>query len=51
MLRNMVKYMKSRMRLFVSGLDRASFKEGRASMLIGDMDISTMMVYFHQVEG
>ena len=34
----MVKDMWSRMSLFVVGLDRASSKEGRAAMLIGDMD-------------
>ena len=38
------------MSLFVAGLGRASRKEGRAAMLIGDIDISRLMVYVHQVE-
>uniref|UniRef100_M1DCP7 Gag-pol protein n=1 Tax=Solanum tuberosum TaxID=4113 RepID=M1DCP7_SOLTU len=38
------------MSLFVAGLSRLSSKEGRAAMLIGDMDISRLMVYVHQVE-
>ena len=41
----MVKDMRSRMSLFVVGLDRASSKECRATMLISDMVISWMMVY------
>ncbi|KAH0776452.1 hypothetical protein KY290_007863 [Solanum tuberosum] len=36
----MVADMRSRMSLFVAGLSRLSSKEGRAAMLIGDMDIS-----------
>ena len=38
------------MSLFVAGLFRLSSKEGRAAMLIGDMDISRLMVYGQQVE-
>ncbi|KAH0776360.1 hypothetical protein KY290_007771 [Solanum tuberosum] len=46
----MVADMRSRMSLFVAGLPRLSSKEGRAAMLIGDMDISRLMVYVQQVE-
>ena len=45
-----VKDMRSIMSLFVTGLAHASSKEGRAEMLVGDMDISRIMVYVHQVE-
>ena len=38
------------MSLFVAGLGRASRKEGRVTMLTGDMDISRLMVYVEQVE-
>ena len=38
------------MSLFVAGLGRASSKEGRFAMLIGDMDISSLMVYVQKVE-
>ena len=38
------------MSLFVVGLGRASSKEGRAALLIGDMDISSCMVYVQQFE-
>uniref|UniRef100_M1DEA1 Gag-pol polyprotein n=1 Tax=Solanum tuberosum TaxID=4113 RepID=M1DEA1_SOLTU len=46
----MVKDMRSRMSLFVAGLGRLSSKEVRAAMLIGDMDISRLMVYVQHVE-
>ncbi|KAH0706534.1 hypothetical protein KY285_012312 [Solanum tuberosum] len=46
----MVANMRSRMSLFVVGLSRLSSKDGRESMLIGDMDISRLMVYVQQVE-
>ena len=46
----MVADMRNRMSLFVAGLSRWSSKEGRAAMLIGDMDISRLMVYVQQVE-
>ncbi|KAH0657055.1 hypothetical protein KY285_031937 [Solanum tuberosum] len=46
----MVKDMRSRMSLFIAGLGRLSSKEGRATMLIGDMDISRLMVCVQQVE-
>lgn len=32
------------------GLSRLSIKEGGEAMLIGDMDISRLMVYVQQVE-
>ena len=47
---NMVKDMRSRINLFVVGLGRASSREGRFSMMIGDMDISSLMIYVQQVE-
>ena len=46
----MVKDIKSMMCLFVAGLGRASNKEGRAAMLIGDINIYRLMVYVQQVE-
>ena len=45
-----VKDMRSIMSLFVTGLAHASSKEGRAGMLVGDMDISRLMVYVQQVK-
>ena len=44
-----VKDMRRRMNLFVAGLGRSSSKEGRATLLIGDMDISKLMIYVQQV--
>ena len=41
----MVKDMRSRMSLFVADLDHASSKEGKASILIDDICIYTLMVY------
>lgn len=41
---------RSRMNLFIVGLGRVSSKESRAAMLIGDMDISRLIVYVLQVE-
>ncbi|KAK4726963.1 hypothetical protein R3W88_031880 [Solanum pinnatisectum] len=41
----MVADMKSRMSLFVSGLSHLSSKEGKATMLIGDMDIVRHMIH------
>ncbi|KAH0691243.1 hypothetical protein KY285_018431 [Solanum tuberosum] len=46
----MVADMRSRMSLFVAGLSHLSSKEGRAAMLIGDMDILWLMIYVQQVE-
>ena len=41
----MVKDIRRRMSMFIGGLSRASSKEGRVAMLIGDMEISRLMVY------
>jgi len=41
----MVADMRSRMSLFVDGFSRLSSKEGKASMLIGDMDIARLMIH------
>ncbi|XP_069146048.1 uncharacterized protein [Solanum lycopersicum] len=46
----MVKDIRSIMNFFVVGLGRSSSKESRVMMLIGDMDISKLMVYVQQVE-
>ncbi|XP_015084270.1 uncharacterized protein LOC107027686 [Solanum pennellii] len=46
----MVKDTRSRMSFFVVGLGRASTKEGRVAMVIGNMHISRLMVYVQQVE-
>uniref|UniRef100_M1DKN3 Gag-pol polyprotein n=1 Tax=Solanum tuberosum TaxID=4113 RepID=M1DKN3_SOLTU len=42
--------MRSRMSLFVPGLSRMSSKEGKAVMLIRDMDIARLMIHVQQVE-
>ncbi|KAK4726403.1 hypothetical protein R3W88_031320 [Solanum pinnatisectum] len=42
--------MRSRMSLFVARLSRLSSKEGKTSMLIGDMDMSRLLVYVQPVE-
>ncbi|XP_049364745.1 uncharacterized protein LOC125829577 [Solanum verrucosum] len=44
----MVADMRSRMSLFVAGLSRLSSKEGKATMLISDMDIARLIVYVQQ---
>ncbi|KAH0654435.1 hypothetical protein KY290_032963 [Solanum tuberosum] len=46
----MVADKRSIMSLFVAGLSPLSSKEGKAAMLIGDLDISRLMVYMQQVE-
>ncbi|KAH0781998.1 hypothetical protein KY290_001596 [Solanum tuberosum] len=46
----MVADMRNKMILFVVGLSRLSSKEGKAAMLIGNMDIARLMVYIQQVE-
>ncbi|XP_049362758.1 uncharacterized protein LOC125827503 [Solanum verrucosum] len=46
----MVADMRSRMSLFVAGLSHLSSKEGKAAMLIGDMDISGLMIHVQRVE-
>ena len=38
------------MSLFITCLGHASSIEGRAAMLIGEMDISRLMVYVYQVK-
>ncbi|KAK4718271.1 hypothetical protein R3W88_016609 [Solanum pinnatisectum] len=45
----MVVDMRSKMSLFVTGLSQLSSKEGKAAMLIWDMDIARLMVYVQQV--
>lgn len=45
-----VKDMRIQMSLFVAFLGPLSSKEGRAALLIGDMDISRFMVHVQQVE-
>ncbi|XP_049405094.1 uncharacterized protein LOC125868509 [Solanum stenotomum] len=42
--------MRSRMSLFVAGLSRQSSKEGKAAMLIGDMDLARLRIHVQQVE-
>ncbi|XP_015086994.1 uncharacterized protein LOC107030116 [Solanum pennellii] len=46
----MVKDMRRRTILFVDDFGRASSGEGRAGMLIRDIDISRLMVYVQKVE-
>ncbi|XP_025884739.1 uncharacterized protein [Solanum lycopersicum] len=46
----MVKDMRSRMSLFVVSLGHGSIQEGRAAMLMGDIDISMLMVYVQHVQ-
>jgi len=41
--------MRSMMSLFMSGLCRLLSKEGNEAMLIGDMDISRLMIHVQQV--
>ncbi|WMV45522.1 hypothetical protein MTR67_038907 [Solanum verrucosum] len=38
------------MSVFIAGLSRLSTKEGKAAMLIGDMDIARLMIHVQQVE-
>uniref|UniRef100_M1DQI9 Gag-pol protein n=1 Tax=Solanum tuberosum TaxID=4113 RepID=M1DQI9_SOLTU len=46
----MVADMRSNMSLFVSGLSHFFIKEGKATMLIGDMDIDRLMIHVEQVD-
>ena len=46
----MVKDMRSRMSLLVAELGLSSRKEGRAEILIGEIDISRLMIYVQYVE-
>jgi len=46
----MVADMRSRMSLYVAGLSRQSSKEGKAAMLIGDIDLARFMIHLQQVE-
>uniref|UniRef100_M1DQF4 Retrotransposon gag protein n=1 Tax=Solanum tuberosum TaxID=4113 RepID=M1DQF4_SOLTU len=45
----MVADMRTRMSLFVARLSHRSSKEGKAAMLIGDMDIARLMIHVQQV--
>ena len=45
-----VKDVRTRISLFVAVLGLSSSKVGRAAMLIGDMDISRLIVYVEQVK-
>ncbi|XP_049352722.1 uncharacterized protein LOC125817213 [Solanum verrucosum] len=49
-LKRMVADMRSRMSLYVAGLSRQSSKEGKAAMLIGDIDLARFMIHLQQVE-
>ncbi|KAG5609832.1 hypothetical protein H5410_021113 [Solanum commersonii] len=46
----MVADMRNMMTLFVFGLSHLSNKEGKETMLIGDMDLCRLMINVHQVE-
>ncbi|XP_049399682.1 uncharacterized protein LOC125863689 [Solanum stenotomum] len=41
--------MRSRMSLYVAGLSRQSSKEGKAAMLIGDIDLERFIIHLQQV--
>lgn len=47
---NMVANMRSRLSLLVSGFSHLSSKEGKATMLIGDMDVSILMFHVQEDE-
>ncbi|XP_049412300.1 uncharacterized protein LOC125875241 [Solanum stenotomum] len=49
-LKRMVADMKSKMSLYVVGLSRQSSKEGKAVMLIGDIDLARFIIHLQQVE-
>ena len=42
--------MRSRLSLVVASFGRSSSKEGKETVLVGDMDILRLMFYVHQVE-
>ncbi|KAH0764840.1 hypothetical protein KY285_000711 [Solanum tuberosum] len=46
----MVADMRSRISLLIDGLSLMSSKEGKAAMLIGDMDIARLMIHVQQVK-
>ncbi|KAH0652534.1 hypothetical protein KY289_030212 [Solanum tuberosum] len=46
----MIAEMRSRMSLFVVGLSPQSSKEGKAAMLIGDLDLARVMIHIQHVE-
>ncbi|XP_049399683.1 uncharacterized protein LOC125863690 [Solanum stenotomum] len=48
-LKRMVADMRSRMSLYVAGLSRQSSKEGKTTMLIGDIDLVRFMIHLQQV--
>ncbi|XP_049399660.1 uncharacterized protein LOC125863665 [Solanum stenotomum] len=47
---HMVADMRSRVSLYVARLSRQSSKEGKAAMLIGDIDLARFMIHVQQVE-
>lgn len=44
----MVKHMRNRMSFFVANVRRACISQGKVAMMIGDMDISWLIIHVHQ---
>ena len=42
--------MRNKISLFLAGLSRQPSKEGKTTMLIGDMDITRLMIHVQQVD-